>query len=448
MNSIVFTGPTLSADEVRAIIDAEVRPPAAFGDIYRAARDQPTAIGLIDGLFQSTPSVWHKEILWAMKQGVHVFGGASMGALRASELHAFGMEGVGEIFEAFRDGVLSDDDEVAVAHADAEHGWRPLSEPMVDLRATLRTAMAAHVISEMEFVELEAIAKRCFYPERSWQRLLRDARLVLPKPRVDALEVWVPTGRVRQKQRDATALLLRMKSFLSSSPESKRVNFYFEHTDAWEDGRRRADLAHVVLRRSLDEALVEELQIAGGFNSARDAAIVRGHAIDEAQRRGLSIDEAGLLAAIDAFRCERDLRKPEEFAGWMVAQGLRDADLARFLCDEVLARLGRLTFEGDVQRHLIDHLRVSGDLQRLNERAGAKARLLAAHGATHPTIADTKMTEMQLALWFFETRLKQPLPRDLRAWAVSSGFEDDRALTQAIVREYLYSLLSEETGPS
>ena len=88
---------------------------------------EPQAIGIIDGYFQWAPAVWHKEILWAIQQGVHVFGAASMGALRAAELAPFGMRGVGRIFEAYRDGVLpgsgdepfEDDDEVAVVHGPA-----------------------------------------------------------------------------------------------------------------------------------------------------------------------------------------------------------------------------------------------------------------------------------------------------------------------------------------
>jgi hypothetical protein len=39
-----------------------------------------------------------------------------MGALRAAELHTFGMVGVGRVFEGYRDGVYEDDDEVAVVH--------------------------------------------------------------------------------------------------------------------------------------------------------------------------------------------------------------------------------------------------------------------------------------------------------------------------------------------
>ena len=56
----------------------------------------PGAIGVIDGYFDGVPSVWHKEILWALSQGIRVFGGASMGALRAAELDGFGMTGVSD----------------------------------------------------------------------------------------------------------------------------------------------------------------------------------------------------------------------------------------------------------------------------------------------------------------------------------------------------------------
>ena len=52
-------------------------------------------------------------------QGVHVFGAASMGALRAAELDGFGMRGIGRIYAAYRDGYwpgydepFEDDDEV------------------------------------------------------------------------------------------------------------------------------------------------------------------------------------------------------------------------------------------------------------------------------------------------------------------------------------------------
>jgi hypothetical protein len=88
-----------------------------------------------------------------MKQGVHVFGAASMGALRAAELAAFGLEGVGDIYEAFASGALEDDDE-------AEGGYRPLSEAMVNIRPTLQAAEGVAPI----------LITRCAAPRRAVAR--------------------------------------------------------------------------------------------------------------------------------------------------------------------------------------------------------------------------------------------------------------------------------------
>src|ERR1700693_6209837 len=132
----VFVGPTISPEEAGGELEAVYLPPAAEGDVYRVTLKRPQAIGIIDGYFQSIPTVRHKEILWAMSRGIHVFGSASIGALRAADLVAFGMVGGGAIFEAYRDGVLEDDDEVAVAHALAENCYRTGSDAMVNIRAT------------------------------------------------------------------------------------------------------------------------------------------------------------------------------------------------------------------------------------------------------------------------------------------------------------------------
>ena len=105
------------------------------GDVYEAALGRPAIIGIIDGYFEVTPTVWHKEILWAMAQGIHVYGSASIGALRAAELHTFGMVGIGRIFEAYRDGILTDDDEVAVLHGPEELGYPVVTEAMVNILA-------------------------------------------------------------------------------------------------------------------------------------------------------------------------------------------------------------------------------------------------------------------------------------------------------------------------
>jgi hypothetical protein len=93
-------------------------------------------IVLIDGYFDQALPVWHKEIPFALQSGREVWGAASQGVLRAAELDSFGMRGVGCVYEWFRDGVLEDDDELAVLHRDAASDYRPLSVPMVTFPAT------------------------------------------------------------------------------------------------------------------------------------------------------------------------------------------------------------------------------------------------------------------------------------------------------------------------
>jgi hypothetical protein len=131
----IFAGPTTLQ---RIPEGAHVFEPAALGSVFRAVQAGYKTICLIDGYFGNRPSVWHKEILFALKNGVKVCGSSSMGALRAAELHDFGMIGFGWIYRAFRRGLLCDDDEVCVLHAVSELNFAPLSEAMVNIRCSLR----------------------------------------------------------------------------------------------------------------------------------------------------------------------------------------------------------------------------------------------------------------------------------------------------------------------
>ena len=242
MRLIVFCGPSLRPEEGRGVLEATFLPPAQQGDLYRALRRGPVAMGLIDGLFDQVNAVAHKEILWAMSQGVHVLGGASMGALRAAELESFGMEGVGSIFEDFQRGRLEDDDEVAVLHGSAEDDYRPLSEPMVNIRATLAAARTAGVVSPTTEDALLTLAKALFYPDRAWPTLLARAREQgLEAGAGEALGGFVRSHRVDQKREDALRLLGVMRERFSGEVAPKTVRYHFSHTDAWQALRDRVD---------------------------------------------------------------------------------------------------------------------------------------------------------------------------------------------------------------
>jgi hypothetical protein len=239
----VFTGPTLSPADACSELAAIYRPPAAQGDVYRAALDNPWAIALIDGYFESVPAVWHKEILWALTRGIRVYGSASMGALRAAELHRFGMIGVGAVFEWFRDGILEDDDEVAVTHGPEDTAFRRLSEAMVNIRATLRAAESVGVLNAANRLVLERLAKDLYYPERSYDAIWIAARTVgIPEADLTTLRRWLPEGRVDQKRADAFAMLRRIRADRDGQGPGP-VDFEFEHTVFWETVARSVYVA-------------------------------------------------------------------------------------------------------------------------------------------------------------------------------------------------------------
>jgi hypothetical protein len=235
MNAIIFAGPSLpSASRLAAEPAIEWRPPVRQGDLYRAALTGPAVIGVIDGYFESVPTVWHKEILWAMAQGIHVFGAASIGALRAAELDAFGMRGIGRIYEAFRDGILEDDDEVAVLHGPEELGYPPLTEAMVNIRATLDDAVRCGILVPGTAARLTGIAKSLFYKERTCEAVLnRAAASGLPATSLRDLAAWLPSNRIDQKRRDAEALVAAIRAHLAAAPPPLRVSYTLAETVAW-----------------------------------------------------------------------------------------------------------------------------------------------------------------------------------------------------------------------
>jgi hypothetical protein len=179
---VLFAGPSLyGSDWLRGRRDApgelECRGPAGQGDIARAVVEGASVIGLVDGRYEDVAAVWHKEILYALEQGVQMFGAASMGALRAAECADFGMIGVGAVFERYRSGELEDDAAVAQLHAPEELGYYPLTEALVNVEATLDRFIKLKALTEDEVARLGAAARSLFFKERTYPRILSAAGL-------------------------------------------------------------------------------------------------------------------------------------------------------------------------------------------------------------------------------------------------------------------------------
>jgi hypothetical protein len=238
--AVIFAGPSLPPKFRPADPSLEWRDPVRQGDLYRVALAAPAIIGIIDGYFEITPTVWHKEILWAMAQGTHVYGAASIGALRAAELHAFGMKGVGRIFESYRDGILGDDDEVAVLHAPEQLGYAAVTEAMVNIRATLDRAVAEGAVDGWLVQRLVEIGKTLFYKERDWETILQiAARCGLPAMPLDKLTAWLHDGRVDQKRVDSLEMIAAIRQHLAQGVEPLAVSYEFQNTGYHKAATRR-----------------------------------------------------------------------------------------------------------------------------------------------------------------------------------------------------------------
>ncbi|WP_406659891.1 TfuA-related McrA-glycine thioamidation protein [Methanolobus sp. ZRKC3] len=209
--ALVFVGTSISQDDAREILDVTYWPPISRGDIERAAQKGYDLIGIIDGIFFSRAAVAHKEVIKVIDAGATVIGGCSMGALRASELDIHGMIGVGKIYQWYRDGVIEDDDEVAVAtNPDT---FEAVSNPMVNIRETLKAAFSEGIISEEDCNTLTSLAKKTHYTERSYFGMAREAvkKDILSDAQANELFDFCREHEVDIKRSDAIEVLEKIK---------------------------------------------------------------------------------------------------------------------------------------------------------------------------------------------------------------------------------------------
>ena len=213
INTLVFTGPSLPPEEARLIFpNAYYHEPIQCGDVIKAMRAGMRNIAIIDGYFEQRGAVWHKEIIFALSRGVQVFGSSSMGALRAAELHPFGMIGFGKVFEDYRDNIIIDDDEVALVHAAR---FDSHITPMVNIRATLTRALGEKEISQEIYNELLSQLKATPYYNRSIFNASQDPQI----------NQYFQDHYVDQKGQDARDLLQALSNDeLSSEKINKKID--------------------------------------------------------------------------------------------------------------------------------------------------------------------------------------------------------------------------------
>ena len=230
---IVFAGPSLTGklDAVRRSDPTlVVAGPAVWGDVAKAVLAGARVIGIIDGCFENTRAVWHKEILFALSRGIKVAGAASMGALRAAECVNFGMIGIGRVFEQYADGALIDDSDVALVHGPEELGYMALSEPRVNVMATLAAMHGSGLLSQFEYGLAKNVARRTHYSELTYAAIM-NALGVADLRRALRLTTWAEHHRVDLKGQDAMALINWIRT--ADEKQTAALEWEFSETSQW-----------------------------------------------------------------------------------------------------------------------------------------------------------------------------------------------------------------------
>ena len=367
---------------------------------------------------------------------------ASMGALRAAELAAFGMEGVGEIFAAFESGALA-----TTTRWPSSTAPRPRLPGGLggdgNIRSTLKAAQTAGVVGEGTRRELLALAKSTFYPRRSWPGLLQAAqgRAEIPAAELAALAAWLPNGRIDQKRADARALLAHLASRREEEPGPKRVSFRFQHTDAWEEARRHAASRPLDTGAGADtfppDALLDELR----HDSPRYRAERRASALPRPRPRSWpgsagspfpprrSPRRSPTSGAPVASTSRRPWRAgwasraspPRGSSGWCATRPWPPGFKPR------PRPISPATSTTDCGRAATTPPSRPG---RRDKQAA-----LAARGLDNPSLGDCDLPLPQLWRWYFEERQGRPVPEDLNAYARSLDLPGEEALVRAVLRE-------------
>ncbi|WP_170329001.1 TfuA-like protein [Ruegeria arenilitoris] len=425
MTAVVFVGPTLAPEAISECLDATILPPVRQGDVYRVVGDKPTAIGIIDGFFEGVPSVWHKEILWAIEQGIPVFGSASMGALRAAELANFGMIGVGGIFEDYYNGTLQDDDEVAVLHSPAELGFQPLSEPMVSIRATVTQAQTAAILPSDTASEVLRCAKTMHYRNRIWSDILAALQDL---PGIAEFEDWLPTGRIDAKARDAVAMLERMSEHLAGSPLPPTDIARTERTLMWKALRARIDAGDSVA----DHSVIDELRLQPElYSTLRDRAVLALLSREEASGQDRTPERDELVRQMEDHRANVGLSRRSDLMAWIAANDLNPEGYEAMLADAARIEAATASRAGRLDTQLLSELRRSDQYTQLRDRAVSKAEQALPTG-------QSGVDRLRVLMWYFESRLDQTVPDDLDSYAVALGLTGRDAFYEMIEAEFLY----------
>lgn len=431
MNIFIFVGPTVPLAEAEAILPhATFLPPVAQGDLATLLRYKPDVIGIIDGYFERVPAVWHKEILLALKQGIRVIGSASMGALRAAELASFGMEGIGEIFKWYHDGIIDGDDEVAIRHMPADFGYKPMSDAMVNIRKTLHAAQQQNLLSSAIHNQLIAIAKSTYYAERTyaqiWEQAQKEGLAVPPLENVQPIDL---------KKADGLALLHTLaQETTPSSFVAPNFDFNLSATfarlldrDVWQK-EASTPITHQTIINHARLELPDYHQLAQQAN-------IHDLLLHLAKLMNIQLSEAEIKTGWKKFRQQYSLTDEATYQAWLQNNHLTDDEADELVRDWLMIRRVQHIQSLQKNKGMLRELRLNGRYTPLLQTTIQKETQFNEQDITQLA---KQISRTELLSFWWQHQNKKGDPPAVRTFARQHHFPNEEVLWRELLKYYIY----------
>lgn len=429
VTDVVFVGPSCSNDVATAIHGSAVYlPPVAQGDIFHALqRYKPRRILVIDGVFGQRLSVWHKELMWAMKEGVELFGASSMGALRAAELAKFGMTGIGVIYEGFQKGLIEDDDEVALIFGPEEMSWAAISLPMVNIRATVELLRQRCLVDSGEGDLLLQLAKQTFFADRTYERVQALLSAELDPQRAEYLVQVLKGNYVDQKCADAKRALIHLAN---TEPLLEPADFdFFETTSlrilAEQDAPVSCDQGSIRRRKLAKYCAVTHPD----FQELCLSAAMEAAALEFAKQLGIAATQTQNDDESRRIRLSLGLTSDHQFVRWLDDNDMSDRDFQilanrRAICRLVQAFVNSKRARLENTTLILDALRLRGEYATIKHEAIFAYNSACPEGRPQSNDAETLRAHLLNSRWDIDT--------DIETWLKEGCFKDFSELVRTI----------------
>lgn len=341
MKILVFAGPSLSGPLTPVSgEDIILFPPAGQCDLLSAVHSlDPDVVVIADTQVWPGISVLHKELIWALGKGVRIIGTAAGGALRAAELAFCGMKGHGRVYEMAAAGIIEDDADLFCTWEKNGTGYTRLTEPLVNIRATLERSKVREAIGEEEADTVLTVARTIYYKNRTFSTLeagLADAGI--NAGRIATLMACIKENYYDIQSHDLSDTLDRIRDadFLPvpMSPETMPVpiddqgaifRMLYDHDRIVTDGDRQMrlyEIGNFITTRHPD---MEHLAY-NAFN--RELVLIL------ADQTGLEVNDEEVAGVTETFRRISGLTQEDDLASWLGDNDMSREDFSILMRDE------------------------------------------------------------------------------------------------------------------